>query len=141
MCHLLRNVVKSAKRLHQIAGIMLPLEYRGWPAIEPKQLIGGCHGRAHGILDSKHDIFGQLAELPRNRKVDIALRMHLWSIAFGAGQKLTGNERHHARQADRYGEDRLGALCHTEVSEELSHQLPSRAFAYRLAHKVSGLIH
>src|SRR5579859_4588328 len=127
MRHLLWNVVKSAKRLHEVARIVLPLEYRGRPAIEPKQLIGGRHGRAHGILDSKHDIFRLLAELARYRKVDIALRMHLRSIAFGAGQKLTGNERHHARQADRFGEDRLCALCHTEVSEELSHQLPSRA--------------
>ena len=133
-------VVQRPKGAIQDARIELPMIDRLRLAIEAEQSVDRRLRRADRVFDREHHIFGLLAELTDEREISRSLRDHLESIAAFARQELAGDERHHARDADRVFEDVGDFLADAEMAEHLGHDLPARAGGHRLLHEIAGLV-
>jgi hypothetical protein len=133
-------VVQRQESIEQNARIVLSFVYTGWYTVQSKQGVHRGLCGADRIFHGKHHVVREFAELSNVSEVLRALRYYLGAVASASAQKLAGDKRHHARDADATFKDLAGIGLEAKVAHDLGHDLSASACGHRLLHEVARFV-
>ena len=108
--------------------------------IKTEQTIDRHLGGPHRVFDSEDDIVGDFAILTDEGEIGGSDRPDVRTITLDPRHELTGDERHHARDAVRGRQNPVPVSVEAEVAQQFDENLLSGTLGHLLAHEVARLI-